>query len=201
MNVSPFAPRVPSRAARAREGCTRRQSLARPSVSVQCEAGQCGAWRASLLFRARRLAAQSRVERLAGERLALSRRFRFGHAPLTLSARQALPSAGFPAVAGRPLNQCAAYPPRQARKGAGERLTRALSAVFSASADDGKEPSPMKFGPRRFSPRKSFAARLSMRRAVRQRLGLRLPRGWGWLRSPKRAAYGVSLRQRPPCRD
>jgi hypothetical protein len=28
-----------------------------------------------------------------------------------------------------------------------------------------------------------------LKRAVRQRLGLKAPRGWGWLTNPKRAAY------------
>lgn len=47
----------------------------------------------------------------------------------------------------------------------------------------------MKFGLRRPSPRKSLAARLSWRRALRHSLGLKAPRGWGWLTDPRRAAY------------
>jgi hypothetical protein len=47
----------------------------------------------------------------------------------------------------------------------------------------------MKFGVRRPSLRKSLAARVSWKRAVRHRLGLKAPRGWGWATNPKRAAY------------
>ena len=47
----------------------------------------------------------------------------------------------------------------------------------------------MKFGIRKPSIRKSFAARTSVKRAVRHSLGLKAPRGWGWLTNPKRAAY------------
>jgi hypothetical protein len=47
----------------------------------------------------------------------------------------------------------------------------------------------MKFGLRRPSFRKSVAARLSTKRFVRQHLGFRAPRGWGWLTNPKRAMY------------
>lgn len=47
----------------------------------------------------------------------------------------------------------------------------------------------MKFGLRRPSPRKSIAARTSWRRYLRHDLGLKAPRGWGWLTDPRRAAY------------
>jgi hypothetical protein len=47
----------------------------------------------------------------------------------------------------------------------------------------------MKFGMRKPSLRKSIAARTSVKRAVRQSLGLRAPRGYGWLTNPRRAAY------------
>ncbi|SKA26283.1 hypothetical protein [Consotaella salsifontis] len=47
----------------------------------------------------------------------------------------------------------------------------------------------MKFGVRRPSIRKSFAARTSPARFVRHSLGLKAPRGYGWLTNPKRAAY------------
>lgn len=47
----------------------------------------------------------------------------------------------------------------------------------------------MKFGPRRPSWKKSIAARTSLKRAVRHRLGLKAPRGWGWVTNPKKAAY------------
>jgi len=47
----------------------------------------------------------------------------------------------------------------------------------------------MRFGLRRPSLRKRIAARTSWRRYVRHSLGLKAPRGWGWLTNPRRAAY------------
>lgn len=47
----------------------------------------------------------------------------------------------------------------------------------------------MKFGIRKPSLRKSFAARTSPKRFVRHSLGLKAPRGYGWITNPKRAAY------------
>lgn len=47
----------------------------------------------------------------------------------------------------------------------------------------------MKIGIRRPSLAKSFAARTSVKRYVRHNLGLKAPRGWGWLTNPKKAAY------------
>lgn len=47
----------------------------------------------------------------------------------------------------------------------------------------------MRFGIRRPSLTKSLAARTSLKRFVRQNLGVKAPRGYGWLTSPKRAAY------------
>jgi len=47
----------------------------------------------------------------------------------------------------------------------------------------------MKFGIRKPSFKKSFAARTSWKRAVRHSLGLKAPRGWGWVTNPKKAAY------------
>ena len=47
----------------------------------------------------------------------------------------------------------------------------------------------MKFGIRRPSITKSIAARTSLARVVRHRLGLKAPRGWGWLTNPRRALY------------
>jgi hypothetical protein len=43
----------------------------------------------------------------------------------------------------------------------------------------------MKFGPRRPSFRKSWGARTSFKR----RFAPRMPRGYGWLRNPRKAAY------------
>lgn len=39
------------------------------------------------------------------------------------------------------------------------------------------------------SLKKRLSARTSLNRAVRQRLGLKASRGWGWVTNPKRAAY------------
>lgn len=47
----------------------------------------------------------------------------------------------------------------------------------------------MRFGVRRPSIKKSFAARTSWKRVVRHQLGLKAPRGWGWLTNPRKAAY------------
>ena len=47
----------------------------------------------------------------------------------------------------------------------------------------------MKFGLRKPSLKKSFAARTSLKRVVRHSLGVKAPRGVGWLTNPKKAAY------------
>lgn len=47
----------------------------------------------------------------------------------------------------------------------------------------------MKFGIRTPSLRKSLAARTSVKRIVKNSLGLKAPRGYGWLTNPKKAAY------------
>lgn len=47
----------------------------------------------------------------------------------------------------------------------------------------------MKVGIRKPSIKRSIAARTSPKRIIKQKLGLRAPRGWGWLTNPKRAAY------------
>jgi hypothetical protein len=47
----------------------------------------------------------------------------------------------------------------------------------------------MKFGIRKPSLKKSLAARTSVKRMVKNSLGLRAPRGYGWLTNPKKAAY------------
>jgi hypothetical protein len=47
----------------------------------------------------------------------------------------------------------------------------------------------VKFGFRRPSLKKGIAARTSVKRAIRHRLGLKAPRGWGWLTNPKKALY------------
>lgn len=47
----------------------------------------------------------------------------------------------------------------------------------------------MKIGIRRPSIKRSFAARTSLKRVVRHSLGLKAPRGYGWLTNSKKAAY------------
>lgn len=47
----------------------------------------------------------------------------------------------------------------------------------------------MKIGPRKPSLNKMVAARLSPARFLRHSLGLKAPRGWGWLTNPRRALY------------
>ncbi|HSU66580.1 MAG TPA: hypothetical protein VLJ39_06900 [Tepidisphaeraceae bacterium] len=53
----------------------------------------------------------------------------------------------------------------------------------------------MKFGFRKPSLRKSIAARTSWKRYVRHSLGLKAPRGWGWLTNPRKAAYNRVYRR------
>ncbi|MCR8986120.1 hypothetical protein NW801_13910 [Brevibacillus laterosporus] len=47
----------------------------------------------------------------------------------------------------------------------------------------------MKFGMRKPSFKKRIAARTSLKRQLVHRAGLKMPRGWGWLRNPKKYAY------------
>jgi hypothetical protein len=47
----------------------------------------------------------------------------------------------------------------------------------------------MKFGFRKPSLKKRIAARTSLKRFARHSLGLKAPRGMGWLTNPKKAAY------------
>ena len=47
----------------------------------------------------------------------------------------------------------------------------------------------MKFGFRIPSLTKRIAARTSVKRILRHNLGLKAPRGMGWLTNPKKAAY------------
>lgn len=47
----------------------------------------------------------------------------------------------------------------------------------------------MKFGPRIPSIRKRIAARTSWKRYVQHSMGLKAPRGMGWLTNPRRALY------------
>ncbi len=47
----------------------------------------------------------------------------------------------------------------------------------------------MKFGLRIPSITKRIAARTSVKRIVQNELGLKAPRGYGWITNPKKAAY------------
>jgi len=47
----------------------------------------------------------------------------------------------------------------------------------------------MKFGFRIPNLKKCLAARTSLKRYVRQNLGFKAPRGWGWVTNPKKALY------------
>lgn len=47
----------------------------------------------------------------------------------------------------------------------------------------------MKIGFRIPSIKKRIAARTSVKRYIRHSMGLKAPRGWGWLTNPKKAAY------------
>jgi len=47
----------------------------------------------------------------------------------------------------------------------------------------------MKIGFRIPSLKKRIVARTSWKRMVRHNLGLKAPRGWGWITNPKKAAY------------
>jgi hypothetical protein len=47
----------------------------------------------------------------------------------------------------------------------------------------------MKVGPRTPSINKSIAARTSPKRIIENELGLKMPRGFGWVRNPKKFVY------------
>ena len=47
----------------------------------------------------------------------------------------------------------------------------------------------MKFGIRKPSLKGMISARTSPERFIRHSLGLKAPRGWGWLTNPNKAAY------------
>lgn len=47
----------------------------------------------------------------------------------------------------------------------------------------------MKFGIRKSSLKKSISARTSLKRQIVHRAGLKMPRGYGWLRNHKKYAY------------
>ncbi|MEW9501921.1 hypothetical protein [Jeotgalibacillus marinus] len=47
----------------------------------------------------------------------------------------------------------------------------------------------MKFGMRKPSLKKRVSARTSIKRQVVHRAGLKMPRGYGWVRNPKKYAH------------
>ncbi|MGH4036939.1 MAG: hypothetical protein ACRQFF_03725 [Sphaerochaeta sp.] len=47
----------------------------------------------------------------------------------------------------------------------------------------------MKIGMRKPSLKKSFRARTSLKRNVVHRAGIKMPRGYGWVRNPKKYMY------------
>jgi hypothetical protein len=47
----------------------------------------------------------------------------------------------------------------------------------------------VRFGFRVPSLRKRLSARASLKRYVQSSLGLKAPRGWGWITNPRKAAY------------
>ena len=47
----------------------------------------------------------------------------------------------------------------------------------------------VRFGFRVPSLKKRISARTSLKRYIRNNLGLKAPRGWGWLTNPRKAAY------------
>lgn len=53
----------------------------------------------------------------------------------------------------------------------------------------------MKFGMRKPSLKKKMAARTSFKRQIVHRAGLKMPRGWGWLRDPKKYAYNKAYQR------
>lgn len=53
----------------------------------------------------------------------------------------------------------------------------------------------MKWGLRKPSLRGRIAARTSWKRYVRQSLGLKAPRGFGWITNPRKAAYNRLYRR------
>ena len=47
----------------------------------------------------------------------------------------------------------------------------------------------MRFGFRKPSLKKRISARTSIKRQVVHRAGIKMPRGYGWIRNPKKYAY------------
>lgn len=47
----------------------------------------------------------------------------------------------------------------------------------------------MKFGPRKPSLKKRISARTSIKRQIVHKGGFKMPRGYGWVRNPKKYVY------------
>jgi len=55
----------------------------------------------------------------------------------------------------------------------------------------------VRFGFRVPSLRTRISARTSLKRYVRNNLGLKAPRGWGWITNPRKAAYNRVCNRMP----
>ena len=53
----------------------------------------------------------------------------------------------------------------------------------------------MKLGMRRPSIKKMISARTSVKRKAVNGLGLKMPKGWGWLKNPKKYTYNKIYRK------
>ncbi|WAA13335.1 hypothetical protein [Fervidibacillus halotolerans] len=53
----------------------------------------------------------------------------------------------------------------------------------------------MKFGVRKPSLRKRLSARTSVKRQLVHRMGIKMPKGYGWIRNPKKYAYNKVYRR------
>jgi hypothetical protein len=53
----------------------------------------------------------------------------------------------------------------------------------------------MRFGVRKPSLKRMISARTSPKRYVRHSLGIKVPRGWGWLTNPRKTAYNRFYRR------
>lgn len=51
----------------------------------------------------------------------------------------------------------------------------------------------IKIGPRKPSLKKRISARTSIKRQVVHRAGLKMPRGYGWVRDPKKVDFCLTL--------
>ncbi len=53
----------------------------------------------------------------------------------------------------------------------------------------------MKFGPRKPSLKGRISARTSIKRQIVHRAGIKMPKGYGWLRNPKKYMYNKVYRR------